>query len=112
MSVRRVEEMLVARPTSDGDGVRLMRVFGGHVPAAPVRSVAQALEAGGPQQVASWPAEGGEPGLRLLRSPLRTSRPAPELAPAPALGADTASILATLGIDAAQLAVLRERGVV
>lgn len=29
MSVRRVEEMLVARPTSDGDGVRLMRVFGG-----------------------------------------------------------------------------------
>lgn len=89
-----------------------MRVFGGHVPAAPVRSVAQALEAAGPQQVASWPAEGGEPGLRLLRSPLRTSRPAPELAPAPALGADTASILATLGIDAAQLAVLRERGVV
>jgi quercetin 2,3-dioxygenase len=29
MSARRVEEMLVARPTSDGDGVRLMRVFGG-----------------------------------------------------------------------------------
>ena len=27
--MRRVEEMLVARPTSDGDGVRLMRVFGG-----------------------------------------------------------------------------------
>ncbi len=29
MSVRRVEEMLVAKATSDGDGVRLMRVFGG-----------------------------------------------------------------------------------
>lgn len=29
MSARRVQEMLVARPTSDGDGVRLMRVFGG-----------------------------------------------------------------------------------
>ena len=29
MSTRRVEELLVARPTSDGDGVRLMRVFGG-----------------------------------------------------------------------------------
>jgi len=29
MSTRRVEELLEARPTSDGDGVRLMRVFGG-----------------------------------------------------------------------------------
>ena len=29
MSARRVEEMLVAKATSDGDGVRLMRVFGG-----------------------------------------------------------------------------------
>lgn len=29
MSTRHVEELLVARPTSDGDGVRLMRVFGG-----------------------------------------------------------------------------------
>ena len=29
MSTRQVEELLVARPTSDGDGVRLMRVFGG-----------------------------------------------------------------------------------
>lgn len=29
MSTRRVEELLTARATSDGDGVRLMRVFGG-----------------------------------------------------------------------------------
>lgn len=29
VDVRRVEEMLAATPTSDGDGVRLMRVFGG-----------------------------------------------------------------------------------
>lgn len=29
MSIRQVEEILVARATSDGDGVRLMRVFGG-----------------------------------------------------------------------------------
>lgn len=29
MSKRRVEELLVARATSDGDGVRLMRIFGG-----------------------------------------------------------------------------------
>jgi len=29
MNTRQVEELLVARPTSDGDGVRLMRVFGG-----------------------------------------------------------------------------------
>jgi len=29
MSTRQVEELLVARATSDGDGVRLMRVFGG-----------------------------------------------------------------------------------
>jgi len=29
MTIRQVEEVLVARPASDGDGVRLMRVFGG-----------------------------------------------------------------------------------
>src|SRR5690606_41532128 len=29
MSTRRVEELLVAQAASDGDGVRLMRVFGG-----------------------------------------------------------------------------------
>lgn len=29
MSTRKVEELLIARATSDGDGVRLMRVFGG-----------------------------------------------------------------------------------
>ncbi len=29
MTIRKIEEILVARPTSDGDGVRLKRVFGG-----------------------------------------------------------------------------------
>jgi crotonobetainyl-CoA:carnitine CoA-transferase CaiB-like acyl-CoA transferase len=89
-----------------------MQVFGGHVPAAPVRSVAQALEAAGPRHLDSWGLTGDSPALRLLRSPLRTSRPAPVLAPAPALGADTESVLADIGIDAREVMALRQRGVV
>jgi len=89
-----------------------MQVFGGHVPAASVRSVAQALEAAGPRHLDSWGLTGDSPALRLLRSPLRTSRPAPVLAPAPALGADTESVLADIGIDAREVMALRQRGVV
>ena len=29
MSVKTVEEIVIARPSSDGDGVKLLRVFGG-----------------------------------------------------------------------------------
>ncbi len=89
-----------------------MRVFGGHVPAAPVRNVAQAMSMAGPRQVARWDLEGQRSALQLLRSPLHTSRTDPPLAPAPALGADTERVLAGIGIDAAQVADLRARGVV
>jgi succinate---hydroxymethylglutarate CoA-transferase len=88
-----------------------MARLGGHVPAAPVNSVAQALAQAGPDAVADVPVPGAAT-LRMLRSPLRASKPGPAPTPAPALGEHTASLLAELGVDAATLADLRTRGVV
>jgi crotonobetainyl-CoA:carnitine CoA-transferase CaiB-like acyl-CoA transferase len=88
-----------------------MAAFGGQVPAAPVRSVAEALEHADPQALAELSVPGAEP-LRLLRSPLRDSKPGQAVAAAPALGEHTAELLAEIGIDAPTLAALRARGVV
>lgn len=88
-----------------------MALFGGHVPAAPVNSVAQALAQAQPHQVAELPLADG-PSLHLLRSPLRDSKSAAEPAAAPALGQHTAELLAEVGVDAQALAELRARGVV
>jgi crotonobetainyl-CoA:carnitine CoA-transferase CaiB-like acyl-CoA transferase len=88
-----------------------MAAFGGQVPAAPVRSVAEALEHADPQALAEVSVPGAEP-LRLLRSPLRDSKPGQAVAAAPALGEHTAELLAEIGIDAPTLAALRARGVV
>ena len=91
-----------------------MTIFAGVVPAAPILSVAEALDA-------PFAAQGGrirdialEDGshLRLLRGPLRTSRDGEPVAPGPALGAHTAAILAEVGIGAAELDGLRQRGIV
>ncbi len=90
-----------------------MTVMGGAVPAAPVRSVAEALRSpdaidrGG---IASVPLSAGQY-LQLLRSPLRYSKPEPAVRAAPARGADTAAILAELGLTEADIALLREQGV-
>lgn len=90
-----------------------MAVLGGAVPAAPVRSVAQALQA--PQareqgRVGTVPLPGGQT-LQLLRSPLRSSKSEPPLTPAPQRGAHTDALLAELGLSADELQRLREQGV-
>lgn len=89
-----------------------MAVLGGAVPAAPVRSVAEALDA--PQarengRIASVPLPGGQ-AMQLLRSPLRYTKPEPPMQPAPSRGADTISLLAELGLGDADIARLREQG--
>ena len=101
-----LDEALRQRSTAEW-----MTHFGGHVPAAPVNSVAQALAQALPHQVAELPLPGG-PALHLLRSPLRDSKSGTEPAVAPALGQHTAELLAEVGVDAQALAELRARGVV
>ena len=91
-----------------------MEVFAGTVPAAPIRAVDDALNAPFAQQddrIRAIPLPDGST-LRMLRSPLRTSRGLLDVPPGPAHGANTAEILAEIGVDSARLADLRARGVV
>jgi len=88
--------------------------FAGRVPAAPVRTLPEALEnpyleeVGGIGRV-DHPAA---PGLRLLRSPIRVGGERLPMAPGPALGADSDAILGEIGYDAAARAALRAQGTV
>lgn len=88
--------------------------FAGRVPAAPVRTLPEALdnpyleEVGGIGEV-DHPAL---PGLRLLRSPIRLGGERLPMAPGPALGADSDAILGEIGYDAAARAALRAQGTV
>ena len=97
------------------DTMDWMTVLGGAVPAAPVLDVAQALsnpfvrERGG---VADFARDEGGPAVTMLASPLRFGDATPPRRAAPAFGADTAAVLARIGIDDAGLKDLRARRVV
>lgn len=93
-----------------------LALFGGSVPAAPVFDVAQALQnpfAQEQQAVADFARrEGGDP-VRMLTGPVRVAGSRPPTKAAPALGADTADILSKrLGLDAAAIKNLREKGTI
>ena len=101
-----VEAELLKRSTGEW-----LAIFGGAVPAAPVLDVAQALENpfvtehGRLAEVPHAPAPGGA--YRALAPPVRCAGERAPLQPAPALGADTESILRALGYDAERLARLK-----
>lgn len=89
-----------------------MQCLGGAVPAAPVRSVAEALRSPAALEqgrIGTVDLPGGQ-ALQLLRSPLRYTKPEPELRAAPNRGADTDALLAELGLDAAERQRLRDVG--
>jgi crotonobetainyl-CoA:carnitine CoA-transferase CaiB-like acyl-CoA transferase len=91
-----------------------LEVFAGAIPAAPIHDVAQALEnpfihARGMVETLRNDA-GGE--VKLLANPVRSSLPARPNAMAPALGADTDTVLAECGFGAEEIAALRASGVV
>jgi crotonobetainyl-CoA:carnitine CoA-transferase CaiB-like acyl-CoA transferase len=92
-----------------------MDVLGGAVPAAPVLDVAQALDnpfvrEGG--RIAEFTGGALDAPIRMLAGPVRIAGETLPTRGAPALGADTESVLGRIGIDAGRLADLRGRGVV
>ena len=91
-----------------------MARLGGVLPAAPVHSVAEALDNPFVREhgrVAAFErAEGGAP-VEMLAGPLRVDGQAPPTRAAPALGADTDGVLARAGYGADEIAALREKGV-
>jgi len=106
-----LDEALAQKSTAEW-----LALFGGSVPAAPVFDVAQALQnpfAQEQQAVADFARrEGGDP-VRMLTGPVRVAGSRPPTKAAPALGADTADILSKrLGLDAAAIKNLREKGTI
>ena len=91
-----------------------MAILGGQVPVAPVLNLPDALDnpylhAQGGVQTVDHPQR---PGLRMLAGPIRLDGERPDLGPGPALGADTDTVLSSLGIDPAEIADLRGAGVI
>jgi crotonobetainyl-CoA:carnitine CoA-transferase CaiB-like acyl-CoA transferase len=89
-------------------------LLAGHVPVAPVNELDQAMNnefihRTGMIQAAAHP---DREELRVLGSPIRLDGERPAVRAAPLLGADSDSILSTLGYDDAAVAALRSEGVV
>ena len=91
-----------------------VKLLGGICPVAPVNDIAQALDnpfvadIGMLQQV-DHPAR---PAMRVLANPVKLSGQRLPAAPAPALGADNASLLGELGFEAGEIERLRGAGVI
>ena len=86
--------------------------FAGEVPAAPVNELGPALEAAredGRVVEVDHPARAG---FGMMANPVRIEGEAHPARPAPALGADSDSVLAEIGYDPARIARLRGAGVI
>ncbi|MBN9426311.1 MAG: CoA transferase [Burkholderiales bacterium] len=104
-----LDEALSERTTAEW-----LALFAGQVPAAPILSVAQALDspfAHNRGNIATAQTAGSQP-LRMVRSPLRVGDADDgPMSAAPTLGQHTDEILLGLGIDAARQAKLKAIGV-
>jgi crotonobetainyl-CoA:carnitine CoA-transferase CaiB-like acyl-CoA transferase len=90
-----------------------LSVFAGAVPAAPIRSVGEALDAPFARArgcVQEFTMPDGQM-LRVMRSPLRTSRDDHARTASPTLGQDNAEILGAIGLSAAEQSRLKSLGV-
>jgi crotonobetainyl-CoA:carnitine CoA-transferase CaiB-like acyl-CoA transferase len=104
-----LDRQLSGRTTSEW-----LEIFGDAVPAAPLRSLAQALDGAEVAQrgaVEVVPAPGADP-LRLLGFPVRAATAGTRSGLAPALGEHTDALLAGLGLTPADIRRLRADGVV
>ena len=103
-----LDEVLSTRTTAEW-----MLVFAGTVPASPILSVAQALDAPfahADGRIATVTDPLGST-VRVMRNPLRTSKSSPTLTASPTLGQHTTEILEGIGISAEEQARLKEAGI-
>jgi crotonobetainyl-CoA:carnitine CoA-transferase CaiB-like acyl-CoA transferase len=87
----------------------------GVVPVAPVNDVAHALEnpfVANESRIGGYAGPDGTELLRMLAPPVKAGTAEPPRRAGPALGADTDAILRGLGLDEAEIAELRDKGVV
>lgn len=104
-----IDEALQAHTTDEW-----LAKFAGSVPSAPIYDVTQALDnpwVKGSPRIESIPVGGGKP-LELLTNPLRGEGLPLAGRPAPALGADTDSVLTQAGFSRDEIARLRSAGVI
>ncbi|MGB3068712.1 MAG: CoA transferase [Ottowia sp.] len=88
--------------------------FGGKVPASPVLSMQQALDsefAQGDGRIETL-RDGSGRGVRLLRNPVRSSKPCAAPGMAPRYGEHTDGVLAACGFNAEEISALRADGIV
>jgi crotonobetainyl-CoA:carnitine CoA-transferase CaiB-like acyl-CoA transferase len=107
---RILDEALSARTSAEWS-----EALGGHVPISPVYDIGQALDspfvADGGRLANFERAEGGDT-VRMLVGPIRVNEQAGPTRAAPAMGADTNTILARLGYGDDDIVALRSKGVV
>jgi len=89
-------------------------LLSGHMPVAPVNDLDRALDNPFLQQTGmiAGAVHPDRPDMRILASPIRLDGERPEGQAAPLLGADSDSILTSLGYDEATIAGLRQSGVI
>jgi crotonobetainyl-CoA:carnitine CoA-transferase CaiB-like acyl-CoA transferase len=105
---------LIARRFLDADTAHWLALLRGHVPVAPVYTVAEAL-ADEQAQAREMIVDVEHPVFGVLRqvgSPIKIGGVRPRYRAASALGADTDAVLDEIGVDATERARLRDAGVV
>jgi crotonobetainyl-CoA:carnitine CoA-transferase CaiB-like acyl-CoA transferase len=89
-------------------------IFGGAVPASPVLSVSQALESDfvkGNDRIVTVQNSGGQQ-VKLLRNPIKSSKPMSPVVMAPTLGQHTEELLIKAGLSHEEIAALRASRIV
>jgi succinate---hydroxymethylglutarate CoA-transferase len=105
--------MLLDEALSEHTTEKWLEIFGDAVPAAPILTLAQALDSpyvAGTDRVESTVLGSGA-AFHLLANPIRTAGQATHSSLAPALGAHTEELLAEIGISPEQIRALRSLGV-
>ncbi|MGX5843662.1 CaiB/BaiF CoA transferase family protein [Mesorhizobium sp. ArgA1] len=104
-----LDEALSARTTA-----AWLMLFAGSIPAAPILSVAKALENDFAREHGVFePIDmgDGEKPLVMMSNPIRSGPASTDPSPGPALGADTDTLMNEIGVDTNRIARLRAEGI-